>query len=764
MSPEALQKYIVDLREWMEKHGKASLPHGHSILLDEWTQELASAEGMLEKKPELPIAFLGPSQQGKSSLINALLGENVLAVGGSIGACTCVITSIHHSLDKSFRAEIDFISLEDWRRELRDIQTALNKKPDEDDTEEDQKEWQAEQASAIEKYKSVYREDPQNDFTAILQNKNLNLPSDIVESMEKKEPIKITEENALTLRNKVRRYLVGREQHQDGQYWPLISRVRIYGGFPVLANGVVLVDLPGLNDPNPAREQVTKNYLSEARFLWLVCNSQTGIDRVFTQLLRDNALLYQLFMEGRLDAFSVVTTRIDEINLEAVLEQMGSNSEEYDGNHGKVLAFRRAEIKKHVSQNLTEIAQDIAARAENPVGSQEFFNSVSKIPVFPISTSAYLHSVKRMPLYQGMKMQEEETWLPKLISHLNTITQEQSYEAQIKASHHRLSLLYEKIRNFFLNQVNSSKQQSAQIQKELKVLFAASEKAVNEGLTKLSHLKTQGNTRLRENCENFYQKLEEIQSRAQTSLTSVCQSWASINWRTLQAAVKRKGEWYSIAGQREYNFSRDVARSYLDLLPFLWDEFFSSRLSSLVMEIANNANHELQVVAKRIQGAMDMIRHVASGSRESLETNLRTAEETFQLQAGQVTAELRAHIQRTRQSLSSGMVETAAEFMAPAYQNAAADPGGAGIKNRILEVLSLHAGKHAPSLFISMRKELSEGVDILVSSLKPQITKLIEYGENILKRFAENMGNIQPPTAQERDLMIDALERLPKLS
>jgi hypothetical protein len=29
----------------------------------------------------------------KSSLINALLGENILAVGGAVGACTCVITS-----------------------------------------------------------------------------------------------------------------------------------------------------------------------------------------------------------------------------------------------------------------------------------------------------------------------------------------------------------------------------------------------------------------------------------------------------------------------------------------------------------------------------------------------------------------------------------------------------------------------------------------------------------------------------------------------
>src|ERR1039458_6292251 len=97
--------------------------------------------------------------------------------------------------------------------------------------------------------------------------------------MSSGEPIIIVEENARTLKNNVRRFLVGREQHDDGQFWPLISRVRIYGNCPVLANGVVLVDLPGLNDPNPAREQVTKRYLNDAHHIWLVCNSQTGIDR-----------------------------------------------------------------------------------------------------------------------------------------------------------------------------------------------------------------------------------------------------------------------------------------------------------------------------------------------------------------------------------------------------------------------------------------------------------------------------------------------------
>ncbi len=220
----------------------------------------------------------------------------------------------------------------------------MNAKPSEDDTEEDRKEWESEHKAAHEKFISVYRQEPPADLTPFIEHATLSLPANIASAMSSGEPIIIVEENARTLKNNVRRYLVGREQHDDGQFWPLISRVRIYGNFPVLANGVVLVDLPGLNDPNPAREQVTKRYLNDARYLWLICNSQTGIDRVFTQLLRDNSLLYKLYMEGRLDAFSVITTRIDDINLGAILEQMGVDPDDFDGDHSKPLKFRRKEI------------------------------------------------------------------------------------------------------------------------------------------------------------------------------------------------------------------------------------------------------------------------------------------------------------------------------------------------------------------------------------------------------------------------------------
>jgi hypothetical protein len=761
MNPAELQNFIADFRHWLDHVGAPCLTDDHKLLLESWHQELAAAERLLEKKPELPIAFLGPSQQGKSSLINALLGENILAVGGAVGACTCVITSIHHHLSPEFRAEIDLISLKDWKSELRAMQAAMNAKPSEDDTEDDRKEWESEQKAAHEKFISVYRQEPPEDLTPFLEHEKLSLPVKIASAMSSEKPIIIVEENARTLRNNVRHYLVGREQHDDAHFWPLISRVRIYGNFPVLANGIVLVDLPGLNDPNPAREQVTKRYLNDARYLWLICNSQTGIDRVFTQLLRDNSLLHTLYMDGRLDAFSVVTTRIDDINLGAILEQMGIDPDDFDGDHTKPLSFRRKEITSHVQKNLSEIAHDIASRAEHASVREDFFRRVQAVPVFPVSTNAYLHATDRMPLYRGMQLTPEESHIPQLISHLNTITQEQSFRTQIDASYRRLKLLHEQVHSFFLNQIRSVELDSAAARREWELLSKVGAQAVADGQDGLHDLQIRSEAALTERCSSFDQKLTELENRAGTALNSVFRSWEGIHWRSLQAAVRRGGEWYSSSTGREFNFSRDVARAYLDQIPFVWEEFFGVHLAALINDASKGTQAELHKTAERIKGAMDMIQHQPPGIRESLEASLHTAGESFAIQAAQVAADLTAQIQRTRQALSNGMVETAASFMQPAYAEAAADPGGTGIKARMLVALERYARERAPSLFINMRKELAEGVTVLQGSMKPQLSKLIAYGEGMLERFGQNTGHIEPPTAEVKSRIEAALEKFP---
>jgi GTPase SAR1 family protein len=764
MSVEKLHDYIAEFREWLAAHGEPSLQSQQASLVADWREELSAAERLLEAKPELPIAFLGPAQQGKSSLINALLGENILAVGGAVGACTCVITSAHYRSGPHYRAEIDFISLRDWHAELVAMQEALASSPSADDTDLDREEREAAQKTAHEKFKAVYREESSDDLGHVLSDARLGLPKEIAEAMSSGKPIVVEEEKAITLRNKVRRYLVGREQHEDGQFWPLISRVRIYGEFEVLSNGVVLVDLPGLNDPNPAREQVTKKYLEEARYIWLVCDSQKGIDRVFTQVLRDNGFFFRLFLEGRLGAFSVVATRVDDINIEAILTQMGIELEDYDGNYAGPLDFRRQEIAAHIQRNLLAIAEDIVARADGSEHREAFLQRVRAVPVFSISTAAYLHAEGRMKLYQGMQLAPEDTHVPRLIEHLHSITLEESYASQIEASCRRLQMLHERVRRFFLDLIRRVEQDSAEARREWQTLGEVAEQAISEGETALQHVRIRFEESLDQHCLAFEERLADLDARAALALKAIFTSWEGIHWRSLQAAVKREGEWFSRATGRDINFNRDVARAYLDLLPFIWEDFFGTHLSKLIEEVASGTEAELQKTAARLKGALDMLHQQPDGIRESMEASLRAAGESFQLQSGQVGAALTAQIQRTRQSLSGGMVATASSFMGPAYAEAGNDPGGTGIKRRMLDTLARYAEQHAPSLFINMRQELTEGVTVLQTSMKPQLSKIVGYGEGILDHFRQNMGGHQIVTPELREKLRDAVDCLPSLT
>lgn len=763
MNVKSLRAYIKQLGQWGTDHGAPTLGTGSASPVTHWQEELTASGGLLEAGKELPIAFLGPSQQGKSSLINALLGQEILAVGGAIGACTCVITSIHYRENARFRAEIDFIRLKDWRAELRALAEAVEAAPSPDDSPEDIQEWEAGRKAALEKLKAVYRMDSPEGIRDLLLDGELGLPSDIAQAMRHGHPILIEEENARTLRNKVRRYLVGREQHDDGQFWPLIKTVRISGDFKVLAHGVVLVDLPGLNDPNPAREQVTKKYLEEAHYVWLICNSQTGIDKVFTQVLRDTGLFFRLFLHGRLGAFSVIATRIDDTNIRVVLEQMGHDPDNYDGPDGPVIDFRRKEIDRYIRSHLMEIAGEIVAAAADASedGRREFLQQVRKIPVFSIATTAYLHAIGLNRQYRGLALSAEQTHVPKLLKHLHAITLERSFTAQVEAVRRRLVMLHDQIRRFFLDVIRRDELDNQEAAREWGALRTNASTMIDAATASVRAITSGSDTDLANCSAEFEKRMAGFDQRAIKALDGVFGSWEAVNWRSLQAAVRRNGEWFSRSLQRQFDFNQDIASAYLGLVPFVWEDFFGKELTGIVHQVATRTEDAIKLAAAQVQGAMSMLAHQPPGVSESMEASLKAAAESFALQSGLILNTINDQILRTRQSLAAGMVETARNLMGDAYKRAAWDPGGSGVKRRMLDVLQQHARQHAPVLFVGMRRDLADGVTILMNSIKPPISKLTTHGAGVVDRMKQNLVAQPEVTPETRPRFKDALDKLP---
>jgi hypothetical protein len=348
-----------------------------------------------------------------------------------------------------------------------------------------------------------------------------------------------------------------------------------------------------------------------------------------------------------------------------------------------------------------------------------------------------------MPLYQGMKLLLEETHVPKLIDHLHAITLEHNYNTQVEASFRRLRILHEQASRFFLDKICTIQLDNDQARKEWQDFARVSKRAIEEGGEAFKTIKIRIEESLRQRCQSFEVKLSELDGQAIKGLDAVFFSWQAINWRTLHAALKRKGMWFSVSLQREINLNEDIARAYLDLVPFIWDDFFGLQLAGLTDEVVKGSHEQLHKTAERLKGAMDMLRSQPAGIRESMEASLHTAADSFQLQSGQVRTAISAQIQRTRQALRTGIVEAAATFMQPAYDEAGKDPGGAGMKQRTLNIIVCHAKQHAPKLFINIRQELAEGVDVLESSIKPQLFNIVSYGTGVLERLKQNTASHQ---------------------
>jgi len=91
-----LQEYAEKTRPFLEKHLPVAVDS-----LDSYSELLATT---LELKSELNIGFVGESQVGKSTLLNALLGTHAVPTGG-IGPLTAKPIFVQHSEEQSLTAK-----------------------------------------------------------------------------------------------------------------------------------------------------------------------------------------------------------------------------------------------------------------------------------------------------------------------------------------------------------------------------------------------------------------------------------------------------------------------------------------------------------------------------------------------------------------------------------------------------------------------------------------------------------------------------------
>jgi len=706
-----------------------------------WETQIKAIIAAAPRRPEVSVSLVGGTGAGKSTLVNALLEARVLPVG-NMKACTAAISEVSYSEEPRYTADVEFVPRSAWEREVEALIGDLkdssehSKIAPEDETARSSAEPSYLASTARDKLWTVYGA-PGSD-PAHLNVANLVEPTEIRAALDRGIQ-SLKAENLDEFRKQISLYLDSKHR-----FWPIVKTVKIKGPFPALECGAKLIDLPGINDPNEAREAITKEHLKTCRYVWIVFNIKRVLMKDLTSLMQSPEFIRQVVLDGRANALTLVATASDDIDYDVALENYKLPD---DSAQSLVIECRNREAVDEVHRQLEGIAIDIASRADGDGAALESLqNQFRSSEIFTTSAKEYL---RIRHLYRGSAAgleTVEQTQLPVLRSHLANISSAYGVEAKARAEHKQLSILFKEMEREVASRKLALKRgiETSQAQREEVIRAAnAAQRFLSERLKEAEQLFDEG---LAESRKQFEEALTRAIREAELELVRVRVRWECMYWSTIRAVARRNGVFHGSTGR--HDFPGDIADPILDKITFAWAEFFGNKLSTLLErsairleKIADAHRRELLDVLQRISND--------EASRGSLEKIGETTAAVLTELLSQTQESMKDKIDRVRRSLHDRIPDQIRANMRAAFE-LAAEEHGRGMKARMIDRISGHAKKTAKVMFEDARAAVLEGIGGLADSLIKREKEMSNAVTRQSGLMIENVTNVSPGLSAEQ--------------
>ncbi len=739
-----------------------------------WDQRLARLALEAEGRPQVAIALVGGTGAGKSTLVNALLEERLLPVS-NMRACTAAISEVAFAEDGRYTAEVEFVPRASWEAEigalLEDLRDAQQAEGDGGDPDDPAATQSAIPQAARDKLRAVYGapggeggegSEARDWLWHALDLRQLRdrEPPEIAAALDAGAET-IAAETIEEFRKVLDLYLNGKNR-----YWPIVKRVRIRGPFAALRGGVTLIDLPGINDPNEAREEVTKRYLKECRYVWIVFNIKRALTKDLLSLMQSHDFLRQIVLDGREDALTLVGTASDDVDPEAGRAEFGLEEE---ADEAQVIAARNREVRKVVGEQLVELAGRLAAAAQETARADELARALQASDVFTVSAREYLRLKGVSRTRNAVLDTPEATELPALRAHMVQISAGYGLEAQARAHHRQLDLLLAEVDRATQVQSRALQQLGERTEQERKEAEAAVYAATSFLDGRLANETDRFRQALEAGQDVLGERMKLAVQRAQYGLDQTTGRWGAMHWATIRAVARRDGIYAGATGR--HDFARDISNPILDAITFAWAEFFGDRLGRTLEEGTERLLKTSEEYGRDLVGRLAQLDARRAGGADdgaALERLLETTEKVLREQVHQSKAEMRRKIDEVRRTLYEEIPRQVQANMRRAFTKAS-EERGSGMKRRMVDTLATHARSVSATMFADVEEKIAEGVrglnDTLARGYGGMAATVRSHADLGSRHLTADIGQLSQATiAREQEMLDEVTVAIQQLS
>lgn len=652
--------------------------------------------------------------------------------------CTAFVTVVRYLAGPGYRITVQFCSPLEWRSDLENLVATL-RSGETDEESGDRSESKRFMDAARKRLQAVYGDSLSEglDTEEIL---NWPLPS---------EAERVFSAGSLEIKrfadSKEMLFYLQKLIGGKSPMWPLIKQVNVSGPYDFLAGGLELIDLPGLNDPNESRVEVTRKFLRTSPFVWVVFPMVRGLTDDVQRIFREEKLLRTLVLSGTYSALSLVGTKADDIDTN-MASPLGLPE---DCTFQELVAAYCTQTVTEARSQLEEMVRDLTTSAEEKETLARMIEIARQVQVYPTSANAYMKvkGIGRLRKDYGLK--EEETGIPGVHQHLLEIARKAGTTSRVEMALKRLDQLRDEIAFFFRAKAQSP---SPEVDKARANIQAEHDNLGNV----IKDIQKRTKDQLSYCRKHFVEKIDPLLGVSIQGVRRTAEGWRLIHWAILRAIVQRNGAFKSPTNGRSYNLNEDVAEPLLGQLPVSWEQYFTDDLGRITDEFVLLIKQSGKNFCERVRLIIDLI---FQRKDTSVEEQLTWFQDKVALLAQTAKTQVLAAVRDRRSDLAAKIPLVAQSRMQPSYKVSKGE-SGSGIKKRILDHLQPAAVESARPLYSTIQADLLEGLNELESIINRMLGDLAQAAQEQAKIIAHN-ANIDVTEAATDPVMVGLLNSIP---